>query len=60
MEQVIYGLGGYDENKPNNNNLKVENFLNEVFVVDSVKEAAIEKLRAFGLTESEIQSMIGY
>ena len=61
MTQVItYGLGGYDPSKPNNNLVEVTEVPDELEVVDPVKEAAMAKLRNLGLTDEEIQAVIGY
>jgi hypothetical protein len=60
MQQIIYGLGGYDPSKPNNNIVEVVELADEPVVVDPVKEAAMTKLRNLGLTDEEIQAVIGY
>jgi hypothetical protein len=60
MQQIIYGLGGYDPSKPNNNIVEVVELPDEPVVVDPVKEAAMTKLRNLGLTDEEIQAVIGY
>lgn len=61
MAQVItYGLGGYDPSKPNDNIIEVTEVPDEPVAVDPVKEAAMAKLRKLGLTDEEIQAVIGY
>lgn len=60
MEQITYGLGGYDPSKPNNNILEIIELPNEPVIIDPVKEAAMLKLSNLGLTEEEIRAVMGY
>lgn len=60
MKIITYGLGGYDTSKPNNNIIEEIDLPDEPIVVDPVKEAAMDKLRKLGLTDEEIQAVIGY
>jgi hypothetical protein len=57
--QVVYGIGGHDPSKPNNNILEVVELPDEPETIDPVKEAAMEKLRELGLTDEEISAIIG-
>ena len=57
---ITYGLGGYDPTKPNNNIVEITEVPDEPVIVDPVKEAAMAKLRLLGLTDEEIQAVIGY
>lgn len=57
---TIYGLGGYDPEKENNNIIEqyeVED--TQATEQDTLKESAITKLRSLGLTDEEIQALIG-
>lgn len=60
MHNIVYGIGGYDPSKPNNNIVEVIELPDEPVIVDPIKEAAMEKLRKLGLTDDEIQAVIGY
>jgi hypothetical protein len=60
MQQIIYGLGGYDPSKPNNNIVEIVELPDEPEITDPVKEAAMTKLRNLGLTDEEIQAVIRY
>ena len=55
---ITYGLGGYDPTKPNNNIVEITEVPDEP--VDPAKESAMAKLRLMGLTDEEIQAVIGY
>ena len=59
-EIITYGLGGYDPSKPNNNIVEVTEVSDEPVAIDTVKEAAMAKLRNLGLTDEEIRAVIGY
>ena len=60
MEHIIYGLGGYDPSKPNDNIVEIIELPDEPVIIDPAKEAAMAKLRKLGLTDEEIQAVIGY
>lgn len=60
MAQIItYGEGGYDETKPNNNIIEIVEVPDEPAPVDPVKQAALDKLMALGLTEEEAIAIAG-
>lgn len=58
MSYTLYGEGGYDPSKPNNN--IVEQVIDDepAEAADSVREAAMAKLQALGLTPEEIQALL--
>jgi hypothetical protein len=56
-KRIVYGVGGYDPTKPNNNIIEEVEIPNEP--VDTAKETAISKLRLLGLTDEEINAIIG-
>lgn len=57
---VVYGLGGYDESKPNNNIIEETELPDEpVDPIQEERENAKAKLFALGLTESEINALLG-
>jgi hypothetical protein len=58
-QTIVYGLGGYDPSKPNNNIVEAIELPDEPIAVDPVKEAAMEKLRKLGLTDEEINAIVG-
>jgi hypothetical protein len=60
MEQITYGLGGYDSSKPNNNIIEITELPDETATIDPVKEAAMLKLSNLGLTDEEIRAVMGY
>jgi hypothetical protein len=60
MKHITYGQGGFDPTKPNNNIVEVIELPDEPIATDPVKEAAMAKLRLLGLTDEEIQAVIGY
>ena len=60
MKVTIYGEGGFDQTKPNNNILE-QYEVEDPLPTDSelARASAIEKLKAFGLSEEEIQALLG-
>jgi hypothetical protein len=60
MQQITYGLGGYDPSKTNNNILEIIELPEEPVITDPVKEAAMLKLSNLGLTDEEIRAVMGY
>lgn len=60
MTQIItYGIGGYDETKPNNNIVEVIEITDpEPTPEQSARESALEKLSALGLTEEEVGAIL--
>lgn len=56
MQEIVYGVGGYDPTKPNNNIIEVI----EISAPEATPlEAALEKLTALGLTPEEAQAIAG-
>lgn len=57
---TIYGSGGFDPEKDNNNIIE-QYEVEDTQPTDqqTAKESAIAKLKALGLTDEEIQAMIG-
>ena len=56
---VTFGVGGYNPSKPNDNIVEVVEMPDEFIPQDSVKEAAMAKLRNLGLTDEEINAIVG-
>lgn len=63
IKSVTYGLGGYDESKPDNNIISYEYYSKEELVqiaakakADSDKAALLARL---GLTEDELKTILG-
>jgi hypothetical protein len=63
---ITYGLGGYCENCDNTHDHPLHNIIEQTEVADPeptdqqrAKESAQAKLKALGLTDEEIQAMIG-
>jgi hypothetical protein len=63
---ITYGQGGYCENCDNTHEHPLHNILEQTEVADTstsdqqtAKESAQAKLKALGLTDEEIQAMIG-
>jgi hypothetical protein len=56
MQQIIYGIGGHDPTKPNNNIIEV---IEHPDPEPTPLETAMAKLKALGLTESEAQAIAG-
>ena len=50
MQEIIYGLGGYDEAKPNNNIIEV---IEHPDPEPTTLETALAKLKKLGLSEEE-------
>jgi hypothetical protein len=60
MQIVSYGIGGYDESLPNNNIISIEEIPDpEPTEQDIARAAAIAKLEALGLTESDLKAILG-
>jgi hypothetical protein len=58
-QSIVYGLGGYDPSKPNDNIVEIIDLPDDPVTIDSAKEAAMAKLRKLGLTDEEIQAVVG-
>jgi hypothetical protein len=58
---VVYGIGGYDPSKPNNNIVEEyeEEYSDATESLELVRETALEKLRNIGLTDEEINAILG-
>lgn len=56
---VVYGLGGYDPSKPNNNVVEEYDLPADVLPEQEiVRQSALNKLLALGLTVEEIEALI--
>lgn len=56
---VVYGLGGYDPSKPNNNVVDEYDLPDEILPEQEVvRQSALNKLLALGLTVEEIEALI--
>lgn len=55
--KTVYGIGGYDPTKPNNN--IVEEIEQQEEVISTEKEKAIAKLESLGLTVEDIRLILG-
>jgi hypothetical protein len=55
-KSIVYGLGGYDPSKPNDNIVE-EIEIEDELVINSAIDSAIAKLSALGLTDEEIQAI---
>jgi hypothetical protein len=60
MQIISYGIGGHDESLPNNNIISIEEIPDpEPTEQDIARAAAIAKLEALGLTESDLKAILG-
>lgn len=63
IKSVVYGLGGFDESKPNNNVVEVEYYSDEELAVVEAQEAKAANRQAIldrlGLTEDEARLLLG-
>ena len=60
MKVTIYGEGGFDQTKPNNNILEQYEVADpEPSPSELARISAMEKLTALGLTEDEINALLG-
>lgn len=59
---VIYGLGGYDPKKPNNNIIETREVSDDEAGIipdnSAAVESAMSKLKKLGLTEEEISAIV--
>jgi hypothetical protein len=62
IKEVVYGLGGYDESKPNNNLLTIEYYSSEEQTIIEAEEAkATAKaalLAQLGITEEQAKLLL--
>lgn len=59
MKITIYGEGGFDQDKPNNNIIEQYEVADpEPSAIDVSRASAIEKLTSLGLSEDEIQALL--
>jgi hypothetical protein len=56
MQEIVYGIGGFDPDKPNNNIIEV---IEHPDPEPSPLETAIAKLTKLGLTEDEAKAIAG-
>jgi hypothetical protein len=63
IKSVVYGLGGFDESKPNKNVVEVEYYSDEELVVVEAQESKADARQAIlgrlGLTEDEAKILLG-
>lgn len=56
MQEIVYGLGGYDPSKPNNNVIEI---IEHPDPEPTPLETAVAKLKKLGLTEDEALAIAG-
>lgn len=56
MQEIIYGIGGHDPTKPNNNIIEV---IEHPDPEPTLLETAMAKLTALGLSEAEAKAIAG-
>lgn len=56
--QTIYGIGGFDKSKPNDNIIEI--IETEVSPQDQARQAALVKLEKLGLTQEEAEAIVGF
>jgi len=57
---TIYGIGGYDPSKPNNNIVEQYEVPDpEPTPEEAARASALAKLQALGLTEAEAMALVG-
>lgn len=63
IKSVIYGLGGFDESKPDNNVVEVEYYTAEELAIIEAEEAKSAQRQALldklGITAEEAQLLLG-
>jgi hypothetical protein len=63
IKSVVYGLGGFDKSKPNNNVVEVEYYSDEELPIIEAQEAKLAARQAIldrlGLTEEEARLLLG-
>jgi len=63
IKNVIYGLGGFDESKPNNNVVEVEYYTAEELAIVEAEETKAAQRQALldklGITEDEARLLLG-
>lgn len=63
IKKIVYGLGGYDESKPNNNIVETEYYTEEEWALveaqivnTQARQALLDRL---GITEDEAKLLLG-
>jgi hypothetical protein len=56
---ITYGDGGFDESQPDNNVVDISQSPTVVDPAQEARDSAMTKLAALGLTEEEINAIIG-
>lgn len=56
--EIVYGIGGFDPTKPNNNIIEEIEIPDVIDVTETARQSALEKLNKLGLTEQEIRSLL--
>lgn len=58
-QQITYGEGGFNPDLPNDNIVSIEEVPDIVDEADIARQSALKKLAKLGLTETEVQALIG-
>jgi len=57
-KSIVYGIGGYDQSKPNDNIVEIIDTPDEAPLIVEEAETANDKLIAAGLSQDEIDALI--
>lgn len=63
IKSIVYGLGGFDESKPQNNVVEIEYYTDEELAQLKAEEAKVASkaalLEKLGITEEEAKLLLG-